>query len=494
VRARLQDPRVTVSVVFVAGMFMNILDTTIVNVALPHISSQFHVNPSSTSTVAVGYLISLAVFIPASGWLGDRWGSKRIFMIALSLFTVSSGLCGLAQSVPELVLFRVLQGVGGGMMLPVGLTMLYRTFPPEQRMAATRVLVIPTAVAPATGPVLGGLLVDELSWRWVFWVNLPIGVAALAFGLRYLGEQRSGVVGRFDWRGFVCAGVGLGALMYGLSEGASDGWGSTQIVVALVASVALLILLVVVERRSTTPMLDLRLLGDRMFRRATLVGMVTFGGFLGLLFVFPLLLQDGLHHSALFSGLATFPEAIGVMVSAQLLVSRLYPTVGPRRLVCAGALGSALCAALLGLTGTGTNLWLVRGEMFLLGMSMANVFISAQTSAFATISTADTSQASSFFNASRQTSAAMGVAVLSTVLATIGVTRRGAGGQLVSHLVAYHVAFFVAAGLCLLGALLALRIDDRDAASTMRAPAATAGAGGASEAPDLSADESLAPV
>jgi len=468
VRRALENPKVTVSVVFVVAMFMNILDTTIVNVALPRISLEFHVLAGSTATVATGYLISLAVFIPAAGWLGDRYGAKRMFMIALAVFTSASALCGLAQSLSELIVFRVIQGAGGGMLMPVGLAMLYRTFPPDERMRASKILVIPTAVAPAMGPVLGGLLVDQLSWRWVFLVNVPIGLAAFAFGLRYLREQESECVGRFDIAGFLLAGVGLGLLMYALSEGSSDGWGSTGILAALALSVSSLTALVVTELRISSPMLDLRLFCNRLFRQSNLVMMFAFGGFFGLLFVFPLLMQDGLGLSALQSGLNTFPEALGVMLSSQVLVSRLYPTVGPRRLMAGGAAAVAILATVLGTIGLSTDLWIVRLLMFGIGFSMANVFLPAQTAAFATVSPAQTGQASSLFNATRQTAGALGVAVLGTILVSVGITSRAPSGAVRPHLLAYHLAFFVAGGLTLIGAGFALRVHDGDAASTMR--------------------------
>jgi len=470
VRRALANPKVTVSVVFVVAMFMNILDTTIVNVALPRISLEFGVLAASTATVATGYLISLAVFIPAAGWLGDRWGAKLMFMIALAVFTAASALCGLAQSLPELIAFRVIQGAGGGMLMPVGLAMLYRTFPPDERMRVAKILVIPTAAAPAMGPVVGGLLVDELSWRWVFLVNVPIGVAAFAFGLRYLREQDSECVGRFDIAGFLLAGTGLGLLMYALSEGSAKGWASPEILGALGLSLAGLAALVITELRIASPMLDLRLFCNRLFRQSNVVMMFAFGGFIGILFVFPLLMQDGLGLSALESGLNTFPEALGVMLSSQVLVSRLYPTVGPRRLMAGGALAVGVLAIVLGTIGLATNLWLVRLLMFGLGFSMANVFLPAQTAAFASISAAETGQASSLFNATRQTAGAVGVAVLGTILVSVGITTRAIGGGVAPHLLAYHLAFFTAAGMTFVGAIFALGMHDGDAASTMRRP------------------------
>ena len=180
--------KVAVSVVFVAAMFMSIMDVTIVNVALPTIGRDFAVSPTAVDSISIAFLVSLAVFIPASGWLGDRFGGKRVLLTAIVVFTAASALCGLASSLGELVAFRVLQGAGGGMLAPVGMAMLFRAFPPEERIRASAILTVPTTFAPALGPVLGGLLVTDLSWRWVFYVNVPIGVAAFAFGALFLQQ------------------------------------------------------------------------------------------------------------------------------------------------------------------------------------------------------------------------------------------------------------------------------------------------------------------
>ncbi|MGH9029186.1 MAG: MFS transporter, partial [Acidimicrobiales bacterium] len=185
----------------------------IVTVALPTLGRQFHTSSEAADGVVIAYLVSLAVFIPTSGWLGDRLGGRRVLLGSIVVFVASSALCGTATSLGGLVVFRVLQGVGGGLMTPVGMAMLWRVFPPAERVRASSILVIPTALAPAIGPVLGGLLVTDVSWRWVFYVNVPIGLLALAFGLVFLVDQRLDDAGSFDLAGFGFAGIGLGLLM-----------------------------------------------------------------------------------------------------------------------------------------------------------------------------------------------------------------------------------------------------------------------------------------
>src|SRR5260370_39045551 len=177
------------SVVFVAAMFMSIMDTTVVNGVLPTIGREFSVSPTAVDSVSIAFLVSLAVFIPASGWLGDRFGGRRVLLTAIAVFSVASALCGVASSLGELVAFRVLQGAGGGMLAPVGMAMLFRGFPPSERIRASSILTVPTTLAPALGPEIGGLLVTDLSCRWGVYVNVPIGAAALAFRGRFLRQH-----------------------------------------------------------------------------------------------------------------------------------------------------------------------------------------------------------------------------------------------------------------------------------------------------------------
>jgi EmrB/QacA subfamily drug resistance transporter len=451
------DPKHVVGVVFVVGLFMNILDSTVVNVALPAIAEDFGVAAASAEWVVVGYLLSLAVWIPASGWIGDRFGTKRTFLTALVIFTAASALCGLADSLEQLIAFRILQGVGGGMLTPVGTAMLFRAFPPSERAAAARVLIIPTVTAPALGPIVGGLLVDSLSWRWIFFVNLPIGVAASVFGAIFLEEHREPTAGPFDVPGFVLSGGSLALGLYALSQGPSEGWASPTVIGTGALAVAGFVAMTSVELRRRAPLLDLRLYGNRLFRATNLASFFGYGGFIGLLFGVTLYLQALRGESALQSGLTTFPEAIGVLVASQV-AGRVYGHVGPRRLIAAGLAGTAVGMLVLTRVGLGTDLWLIRVVMFGIGACMAFVFMPLQAATFATVSSARMGRASALFNTQRQTAAAFGVAVLATVLQAVD------GGRTITS---FRAAFLCAALFAAIGCVLALWIDDREAAETM---------------------------
>jgi EmrB/QacA subfamily drug resistance transporter len=332
------------------------------------------------------------------------------------------------------------------------MAMLYRTFPQSERVRAARILVLPTALAPALGPVVGGLLVTDASWRWVFYVNVPIGIVGIVFGYLFLTEHREPAAGAFDLPGFALAGAGFASLMYALSEGPSRGWSSSLIIGLGLTGVILLAALVRVELRASAPLIDLRVLRDRLFRTTT--GSMFLGtmAFLGVLYLVALFFQDGLGFSALDSGLSTFPEAIGIMVGSQF-ASRLYRRAGPRRLMVGGLIGLAVTTGSLSLVGLDTNIWLIRGVML--------------AAAFARISAADTGRASTLFNASRQLGSAVGVAVLSTVVAAVGITTQ-IHGHATPHLAAYHWGFLTSAALALVAAGVALGVEDRAASATMQ--------------------------
>ena len=265
------DYKRVVAVAFVVGVFMDVLDVTIVNVALPTIGRRFGSSDTGLEWVVTAYLLSLAVWIPASGWFGDRIGTKRVFLTALAVFTLGSAMCGLAQSIGQLIAFRVAQGVGGGMMVPVGQSMLFRAFPPGERARASAVLSIPSVLGPALGPVLGGVITTHASWRWIFLINIPFGFAAFAFSARYLKEHREPTAGEFDRGGFMLSALAFGSLLFGLAEVPRRGWRAPISFGPALAGLVLLGVLVAYEAWHPDPMLAFRLFRDRMFRVGSIV-------------------------------------------------------------------------------------------------------------------------------------------------------------------------------------------------------------------------------
>ena len=327
------NPKVVVSIVYITAMFMAAMDATIVNVALQTISKELQVPPSAMGTVNVGYLVSLAVFLPISGWLGDRFGTKRVFLAALFVFTTASALCGIANDITSLnifVLFKVLVGA----LTPVGMAMLFRTFSPEER---PKISVYCVANCCRTGSRTNywWLFVDQMSWRWAFYINLPFGIVALLFGLLFLAEHVEKSAGRFDSLGFILSAPGFAMLIYALSQGPSKGWISPEIMSTGIAGVVFITLFIIVELKVKQPMLDLRLLKEPVFRKMSLISLFSSAGLLGMLFVFPLMYQNVIGASALESGLTTFPEAIGLMISSQI-VPWSYKKLGARKVISIG--------------------------------------------------------------------------------------------------------------------------------------------------------------
>jgi EmrB/QacA subfamily drug resistance transporter len=466
-----------VAIVFLFGLFMALLDQTIVNVALPTFAREFAAPPTTIEWVVTGYLLSLAVFIPVSGWAGDRFGTKRTFMFALAAFTLGSALCASSWSIHSLIAFRVFQGVGGGMLTPVGMAMLFRAFPPSERAQAGAVLAIPMVMAPASGPVLGGYLVEYQSWHWIFAINIPIGIVGLLVTALLLREERQENPGRLDMPGFVLASAGLATVMYALAEAGTRGLDDTRVLLFGLVGIAILSVFTFIELRAEQPMIDLRLFRDKLFRAGNAVSYVSFAGFAGALFLLPLLLQAEMGLSPLQSGLTTFPQAIGVAMMAQP-AGRLYPYVGPRRMMALGLVGATLATIAFLSIDLNTNQWWIRGIMLFRGWSFAFTMIPLQVAVFATIRSEDTGRATAIFNAGQQVGASFGVAILATALsnrflhygATLGspATRFGA-------LLAFHDAFVPAIALAALGIVLtALLIDDKEAAGTMRQAAVPA--------------------
>jgi EmrB/QacA subfamily drug resistance transporter len=457
-------------VVISMAQLMLVLDELIVNTALPHIQQALHFSGTGLEWVVTGYAVTFGGLLMLGGRAGDILGRRRMFSAGILFFTLASLLGGFATNSWLLITARVLQGAGAALAAPAGLSLIAVTFPEGKlRTRALGMYAAMTGLGGGVGVVAGGLLTTYASWRWVFFVNVPIGVAALAFGAVFLDQVPQNRPGRFDLAGFLLSGIGLGLLMYGVSEGPGHGWGAAQVLASVAAGAVLLAVMVVVELRTTEPIVALRLLGNRLFRSANGVMILTSIAFLGSLYVISLYYQDGRGLSPLASGLSTFPEAIGVMLGAQLASRVLYPRLGPRRHITLGLLGVSVSIGLLALLGAGTSLWWARLLMFTLGLAMGQVFVPAQAAAFATISSEATGRASTMFNAVRQLGGAIGVALLTTVIVLVGATHRVAGHE-VANLASYRITFLVAAVVCLLAVGASLSIHDADAAATIVPP------------------------
>ncbi|HEU0073516.1 MAG TPA: MDR family MFS transporter [Dehalococcoidia bacterium] len=455
-----------VGIVYVLALFMDLLDMTIITVAVPTLATEFSASTTTIEWVVTGYLLSLAVFIPISGWLGDRFGTKRTFMTALSIFLAGSVLCGLAWDIDSLIAFRVVQGIGGGMLTPVGMAMLFRAFPPAERAAASAVLAIPITVAPALGPLLGGYLVDYQDWRWIFFINIPVGVVSLLAAGLLLREEVQGAPGKLDVPGFALSAAGLVAVVYGLAEAGQHGFDDGRVVLFGLAGLALLGAFTLVELRTAEPMIDVRLLSDKLFGASNFVMFVGNASIMGSFFILPIFLQTQKGLGPFDVGLVTFPLAVGVALMAQP-AAKLYPKIGPRRMLMIAFAGNMVLTAGLALVDYNTSDWLIGGSMLIRGMFFGFLFIPLQAATFATISPEATGRASSLFSVTRQVAASLGVAILATALTNrLGVHEAVLADPATrdAALSAFQDTFLFAGALSVLGMLACLLIDDDRAA------------------------------
>ncbi len=454
-----------VLVIYIFAIFMTVIDGTMVNVALPTMAEDFGVDASDVEWIAVGYLLAVATVIPAAGWLGDRFGTKRIFVLSLGAFTVVSMLCGAAQSLDQLVVFRILQGLGGGLMAPIGGAMLFRAFPMSQRATAATAVLSVAVIAPALGPLVGGILVDQASWRWIFLINIPIGGVGLVLATASLREEVQDDAGRLDLLGLVLSGGSIGVLLYTLSIGPERGWTSSTVVGLGAVGVVALAVAIATELRIEQPALLLRLFRDHLFRNVNIAAALIYAGFFGQIFVLPIYLQSLRDFSAFQSGLVQSPQAFGVFVISNLVGKRSYRVVGPRRLMVGGTIIASAITCAFALVDLTTPLPLIASLSFGRGLAMGLVFVSIQTAVYATTSLADTGRATSLFNTQRQISYATGTALAATVLAA-SLGSLGDGAPAIDRLPAHQHAFLAVGLIMIPGIVVSWFIRDDDVAET----------------------------
>ncbi len=424
---------VLVTVVF--GAFASILDATIVNTALPRIQRDFGADLHLASYVATAYILAAGVLVPATGFLANRFGSKRVYIASLVVFTFGSALCGVAPNIGLLIAFRVLQGAGGAALFPLSFAMLFSVFTGKDRGRANGIFGIPVLVAPALGPSLGGYLTQYVDWRWVFYVNLPVGIIGVVMAARVLREQRPEASRRFDAPGFLLAAVGLGLLLFGLSNLAYDGWQSTGTVSGpILVSLLLLGTFVPVELRARQPLLQLRLYVRRTFLLGTLIVVVGVVGLLGPAFLLPQYLQVLRQETPFAAGMLLLWQGIGSVIGT-ITSGQVYNRVGPRRLIFAGLIIVTLTSFWLAFWTTATaNLLVLPVILFLRGIGLPLTMQSTNTVLLEGINGPLLPEATTLNVVGRNVMGSLGIAVLTnylqgratTYIANLGLAAHGA--------------------------------------------------------------------
>jgi DHA2 family multidrug resistance protein len=408
-----------VAVAVMAATFMEILDTTVVNVSLPHIAGDLSATIDESTWALTSYLVANAVVLPLAGWLSHQFGRKRLLMVSVGGFTLSSLLCGLAPSLPFLVLFRIIQGTTGGALQPLSQAVLLEAFPPEDRGKAMGFWGLGIVVAPIFGPVLGGWLTDSYSWRWVFYINLPVGILALVmmqmfiFDPAYIGRRGE----RVDWTGIGFLALGIGALQIFLDKGQEDDWFASHLITILaVVSAVALAALVVRELRVAHPVVDLRVFRERTY--ATGVFLMTIVGFVlyGSLVLLPILLQTLLGYPALQAGIAMAPRGVGSFI-AMPIVGLTVGRIDARRLLAAGIVGGSLTLFWLGALNLQAGYWDVFWPQFVQGISLSLLFVPLTTITMDPIPRERMGNATSIFNLMRNIGGSLGIAMATTILA-----------------------------------------------------------------------------
>jgi DHA2 family multidrug resistance protein len=427
---------VAIAVMF--ATFMEVLDTTVVNVSLPHIAGSLSASIDEATWALTSYLVANAIILPMTGWLASRFGRKRLLMLSVSGFTVSSFLCGLAPNLPMLIVFRCLQGATGGAMQPLSQAVLLEAFPPSERGKAMGFWGLGIVVAPILGPVLGGWLTESYSWRWVFYINIPVGVTSLImtrlfiFDPSYIRQESR----RVDYWGIGMLAVGIGALQFVLDKGQEEDWFSSRTitVLAIVAAVTL-VCLVVHELRTEDPVVDLRVFKARSY--AVGVFLMTVMGFVlyGSLVLLPIMLQTLLGYPPLQAGIAMAPRGVGsffMMPLTGLMTGRF----DPRKLLTVGFLvggGTLLWLSLLNLQA---GYWDIFWPQLAQGMGLSLLFVPLTTVSMDPIPRERMGNATSLFNLMRNIGGSVGIAVTGTWLAR---DQQRIGSLLGSHVTAYDV-------------------------------------------------------
>ncbi|MGH6874790.1 MAG: DHA2 family efflux MFS transporter permease subunit [Aestuariivirgaceae bacterium] len=404
-----------IPLVVASALFMENLDSSVIATSLPAIAVDIGADPIVLKLAFTAYLLSLAIFIPISGWCADRFGARSVFRAAIAIFTVASLACGFAQSLEALVAARFLQGLGGALMVPVGRIIMLRLVPKAELLGAMALLTMPALVGPLVGPPIGGFITTYFHWRWIFWINIPFGILGIVLASRYMPKLTSASVPKLDLTGFLLVGLGLAATIFGLTTLSRSLLPPLVAPILTVIGMTLLGIYVIHARRISNAILDLRLLKVETFRSSLLGGSLFRIGAGAIPFLLPLLLQVGFGLNAFQTGLLMFASAIGAM-SMKLVAIRLLQRFGFRQVLIVNVLiGSALLGANALLTAH-TPYWVMFALFLTGGFFRSLQFTSVNALAYADMGEGDMSRASTFSNVAQQLSASLGVALAAFVV------------------------------------------------------------------------------
>lgn len=445
------------------AFFMEMLDSTVLNTAMPSIARSLDVATLSMKAVLTSYTLALAVFIPVSGWVADRFGTRRVFASAIGIFTLGSLLCGLSGSIHMLVACRILQGCGGALMVPVGRLTLVRTFPKAELVRAMSFVAIPSLIGPLLGPLVGGVIVDVFHWRVIFFVNIPIGLVGLLLVYHFLPDYR-GVRRPLDWSGLALFGTGVAMLSYVLEVFGEHSLSTPVIVAMLAVSLTLIGLYVRHALRVAHPLLNIGLLEIRTLRTAVTGSFVARLGVGGMPFLLPLLYQVGLGYSPIESGLLLMPQSVAAMI-LKTVITRLLGWIGYRSILLSNTLILGAMMGVFATVGPSTPLWLIAIQAFVFGFASSMQFTSMNTLVYADVAPEDTSMASTIASTLQQMSMSFGVATAAIVTGLFVPDRNTSTPAEMTH--GIHLSLLVLGGVTVLSALIfaGLRRDDGEAVS-----------------------------
>jgi len=441
------------------AFFMESLDTTILNTAVPVIAKALAIPPLNMKSVLASYTLSLAVFIPISGWMADRFGTRRVFSAAIGIFTLGSVLCGISTDVHMLVACRIIQGVGGAMMVPVGRLTLVRTFPKFELVKAMSFVAIPGLVGPMLGPIAGGLIVDYLHWRAIFFLNLPVGIAGLILVYLRLPDYRERTKRPLDLVGMILFGAGIALLSYVLEIFGEHSLNTGEVMGLLVISLALLAGYALHAKKTTYPLLQLSLFRIRTFAAAVSGSFFTRLGIGGIPFLLPLLYQEGLGLTPVQSGLLITPQAAAAL-STKFFMPQLLSRVGYRNVLVANTILLGLVLMLFATVGPGTPIWLIVVQAFCYGALTSTQYSSMNTLAYADVEPARASGASSIASTMQQLSISFGVAAAGLATIVFLPDRNHVGSQQI--ITGLHQAFLALGAFTILSTIIFRRLKNSD--------------------------------